>query len=86
MAQEWTYRFLAAAAGWAHAEAATVERIGGGHVVVELDSGLSGAPLAPDPSTSELRAWARAEGLEVPDRGRLRPEVLAAWRAAHGRT
>src|SRR6185437_14724235 len=28
---------------------------------------------APRPSTAEVRAWARATGLAVPDRGKLRP-------------
>lgn len=41
------------------------------------------APAAPEPNTAEVRAWARTAGLAVPDRGRLRPEVWAAWRAAH---
>jgi hypothetical protein len=35
------------------------------------------------PSTAEVRSWARSAGLEVPDRGRLRPEVWQAWREAH---
>jgi hypothetical protein len=30
-----------------------------------------------------LRAWARKRGMQVGDRGRLSPDVLAAWRAAH---
>ncbi|MGQ0846221.1 MAG: ERCC4 domain-containing protein [Sporichthyaceae bacterium] len=78
MAQEWTYRFLAAAAGWAHDESAAVARMG-------QDAGraeTTDAPLAPAPGTAELRAWARSAGLDVPDRGRLRPEILQAWRAA----
>jgi hypothetical protein len=64
LAEEWTYRFLAAAHTWASAE---------------TDS----APAAPAPSTAEVRAWARGAGLEVPDRGKLRPEVWDAWRAAN---
>ncbi|GAA3610535.1 hypothetical protein GCM10022223_28300 [Kineosporia mesophila] len=43
---------------------------------------LNPEPSEPEPSTKELRAWARGEGIDVPERGRLRPEVLAAWRAA----
>ena len=35
------------------------------------------------PSTAEIRAWARAGGMTVPDRGRLRPEIHQAWRDAH---
>jgi len=45
-------------------------------------AGTDEAPGEPDPSPAELRAWARAAGLSVSDRGRLRPEVLEAWRAA----
>lgn len=36
------------------------------------------------PTTAELRAWARSKGIDVGDRGRLSPEVLDAWHAAHG--
>lgn len=36
------------------------------------------------PTTAELRSWARAHGMDVGDRGRLSPEVRAAWDAAHG--
>ncbi|MGH3367150.1 MAG: Lsr2 family DNA-binding protein [Nocardioidaceae bacterium] len=35
------------------------------------------------PTTSEVRAWARTNGITVPDRGRLRPDVWQAWRDAH---
>lgn len=34
-------------------------------------------------STSEIRAWARANGHEVPDRGRVPGPVADAYRAAH---
>lgn len=77
LAEEWTYRYLAAAHAWAVDEAATVARIG------PVVSDLAEAPAAPEPSTAEVRSWARAEGIEVPPRGRLRPEVWDAWRAAH---
>ncbi len=33
-------------------------------------------------ATSVIRAWARENGIEVPDRGRLKPEVVQAWDAA----
>ena len=36
------------------------------------------------PTTAQLRAWAREQGMDVGDRGRLSPEVRAAWDAAHG--
>jgi ERCC4 domain len=82
LAEEWTYRYLAAAATWAETESAAVDRIGltsdarGGDTTID-------APGAPAPSTAEVRAWARANGVEVPDRGRLRPAVHQAWRDAH---
>jgi len=33
-------------------------------------------------ATSIIRAWARENGIEVPDRGRLKPDVVQAWEAA----
>lgn len=78
LAEEWTYRYLAAAHQWARDEEPALARIGTGKT--ETDAGLP----VPDPPTAELRAWARAAGLVVPDRGRLRPEILRAWRDAHG--
>jgi hypothetical protein len=77
LAEEWTYRYLAAAHTWAATEPTAATRIG--TTPGEFDA----APAAPEPSTAELRAWARAYGLTVPDSGRLRPEILDAWRAAH---
>ncbi|MDQ4134243.1 MAG: hypothetical protein M3179_13835 [Actinomycetota bacterium] len=77
LAEEWTYRYLAAARAWAVSEEAAIARIGTGE---DLDHGSQSQP---SPSTAEIRAWARAAGLTVPNRGRLRPEVLHAWREAH---
>lgn len=77
LAEEWTYRYLAAAHAWATDEVPAVARIGTG------DDAIVAAPPQPAPRTAEIRAWARANGLTVPDRGRLRPEVHQAWRAAH---
>lgn len=73
LAEVWTYRYLAAAVVWAGAEPAAVDRIGDG----TAETGT--APVSPEPTTAEVRAWARAAGLDVPDRGRLRPEVWDAW-------
>lgn len=93
LAEEWTYRFLAAAQVWASSEAAAVVRL---HAADDDGTGpddgtdpVSGPTptlsVAGDvePSTAQVRAWARAGGLAVPDRGRLRPEIWQAWRAAH---
>jgi hypothetical protein len=79
LAEEWTYRYLAAAWSWLDDEA-TASRHDPDPVeeappVPEVD--------APDPSTRDLRRWALEQGLPVSDRGRLRPDVLTAWRDAH---
>ncbi len=74
LAQEWTYRFLGAAIAHRalHLSAA------------QLESQLPAAgPLAPaEPTIAEVRAWALEAGLDVAAKGRLRPEVWAAHRAA----
>ena len=82
LAEEWTYRFLAAAHAWADTETASIERLTP-LAAAAATTELAQAPDAPAPSTAEVRAWARAAGLDVPGRGRLRPEIWAAWRAAH---
>ena len=78
LAEEWTYRFLAAAQTWADTEDAAIARSAPG-----TEDALADASAAPAPSTAEVRAWARGQGIAVPERGRLRPEVWDAWRAAH---
>ena len=81
LAEEWTYRYLAAARTWAVAEAVAEARINAlprPTLRVVRSSVPSGEPVA-----SEVRAWARDHGLDVPARGRLRPEVWAAWHQAH---
>ena len=82
LAEEWTYRFLAAAHAWAAAEAAATERLTP-LTAAAAATELAAAPGLPEPSTAEVRAWARATGLAVPGRGKLRPEIWAAWRTAH---
>ena len=79
LAEEWTHRYLAAAHIWATDELGLAERAG----IEVIRPETATAPAAPEPATSEVRAWARATGLAVPDRGRLRPEVWAAWHEAH---
>jgi len=73
LAEEWTYGYLAATHEWASTERAFTERI----------NGLNTTGQAPEPSTSEVRAWARDAGLHVTDCGRLRPEIWQAWRNAN---
>lgn len=76
LAEEWTYRYLAAALAWARDEHAVGTRLPG--AVPELSGGATSGP-----TTAEVRAWARDRGIEVPDRGRLRPEVWERYREAH---
>lgn len=71
LAQEWTYRFLAAARREIADDAGALVRV--------ADLVPAGPPPPPPPTTKEIRAWALRAGLPVSDRGRLRPEVLAAW-------
>lgn len=75
LAEEWTYRYLAAA----YVELSALRS------TEALAASLSEAGALPPAvaTTAEVRAWARAEGMPVSDRGRLRPEVLAAHRRAH---
>lgn len=74
LAQEWTYRFLAAA--WA----AAAHEHGGEHALRQL---APAQPLAPpEPTPAEVRAWAVARGIPVSDRGRVKREVVEAFRAA----
>ncbi len=74
LAEEWTYRYLAAAHAWAGTEQSITARIG---LPVEVDQ----STVAPqtEPSTAEVRAWARGAGIAVSDRGRLHPEIWQAW-------
>jgi hypothetical protein len=78
LAEQWVYRFLAAGYAWALTEPDAVDRLG-----APVLSDLHTAPPEPGPSTAEVHAWARATGLAVPDRGRLRPEIWSAWHTAH---
>jgi hypothetical protein len=75
LAQEWSYRFLGAAL--VH----HLEDAAGG--VVERSLPLAGPVAPPAPSVADIRAWAVREGLAVASKGRLRPEVTAAYAAAH---
>jgi hypothetical protein len=46
-------------------------------------SGPTPAPSTGSPSNSELRSWARENGVAVSDRGRVPASVLTAYRNAH---
>lgn len=80
LAEEWTYRYLAAAHTWATSEPAAIQRIGA-------------APFPPrtrldtaTPAAADIRAWARAQGLTVPDRGRIPTPIRQAWEQSHDTT
>jgi hypothetical protein len=46
-------------------------------------SGSSGSSSAGGPSPKEIREWARGQGMDVPERGRVSADVRAAYEAAH---
>ena len=84
LAEEWTYRYLAAAFSWLQDEPAAAERVTGLSSQLEqlAPAGLTTSARTA-PSTAEIRAWAQRNGQPVSDRGRLRPAVVAAWHLAH---
>lgn len=49
----------------------------------ELSPGEAVLNAALEPTTAQVRAWARAVGLDVPARGRLAPAVWEAYRRDH---
>ena len=75
LAQEWVYRFFGAA----------VEHYVQDAGAAVLEANLPAAPMleAAEPSIAVVRAWATTQGLAVSDRGRVRPEIWAAYRIAH---
>lgn len=75
LAQEWTYRFLAASLHELRLEGATDDRLG--------DLAAAPAPATKPPKPAVVRAWARARGLEVSDRGRIASGLVEAYIADH---
>ena len=82
LAEEWTYRFLAAAHAWAETEHAAVARL----------TPLAVAGARPNSTRRRRRRnppppksgpGPAPPALTVPDRGKLRPDIWAAWRTAH---
>ncbi|MET9779287.1 DEAD/DEAH box helicase family protein [Streptomyces sp. NPDC006367] len=41
------------------------------------------SPPAANPPVAQVRQWAKQQGMDVPDRGRLRSDIWDAWHAAH---
>lgn len=77
LAQEWTYRFLAAA------RVALAEEAIGDLAVRRLAAAPALAPAPP--STAEIRAWALTHGIEISDRGRVPKRVVEAYLEARAR-
>lgn len=75
LAQEWTYRFLGAALD--HADE---EEVGSARTA-DIPTAAPVAPAAP--TAAAVRAWAREEGIEISDRGRVPGAVVEAYRLAH---
>jgi hypothetical protein len=75
LAEEWTYRWLAAANRELAAAAATAD----------LETTLTSAgPLEPaEPTPAEIRAWAAAHGHDVADRGRIPATLRQAYDQHH---
>lgn len=48
-------------------------------------TGTSGKRAGADYDVREVRAWARDNNIEVPDRGRIKAEVVEQWKAATGK-
>lgn len=70
LAQEWTYRFLAAA----------LVEVAGEDVGAERTAALA---VATGPSAASIRIWAREAGFDVSDRGRIPAEIRAAFDRRH---
>ena len=88
LAEEWTYRWLAAAYTWAnthdtHDDGTADPRVAANAPTTTATTAASPSAQSTSPSTREVRAWAREQGMTVSDRGRLRPDLLTAWHHAH---
>lgn len=76
LAEEWTFRFLAAA---------VAEDVAGRRVEQRLAHLVEPPPLAPaPPRAADVRRWAAGQGLPVAAAGRVPASVVAAYHAARG--
>ena len=81
LAEEWTYRWLAAALTASQDETSGARRLATLAAAGRLDPrpvAMARVRAAAGASTAEVRAWALDHGMTVSDRGRLRPDVWAA--------
>lgn len=75
LAEEWTYRWLGACLHELDAAGRTE------HVELAF-AGAAGAPESAPPRpvrAKEIRAWARENGLPIPDKGRIPAEIRTLW-------
>lgn len=73
LAEEWTYRYLAAAQVWATAEEAAVERISGPNLSQSVKPNDYGT------SSAEIRAWAKSVGIDISARGSIPSSIRHLW-------
>jgi hypothetical protein len=74
LAEEWTYRWLGAC----------LAEIGGTEATAQVEATFApGGPVPPRaPSPRAVRQWARSQGIEVSDRGRVPKDLLRAYAEA----
>jgi nucleoid-associated protein Lsr2 len=60
-------------------------KIGGGARRGGRSAGRGGRGIGSTLNTTEIRNWARAQGIEIKDRGRVPAEVVAKYQAAAGK-
>jgi hypothetical protein len=71
LAQEWTYRWLGAC----------LAELGAARSTAGVEESFApGGPVPAEPSSpAEVRAWARVQGIEVSDRGRIPADVVRSF-------
>jgi hypothetical protein len=60
-------------------------KVGGGARRGGRAAGRGGRGVGPTLNTTEIRNWARSQGIEIKDRGRVPAEVVAKYQAATGK-
>ena len=77
LAQEWAYRWLGACL----AELDAAEGTSG----VEATFAEAGPAPAAEPTPSDIRQWARQQGIQLSDKGRIPKDVARRYREACSR-
>jgi hypothetical protein len=76
LAQEWAYRWLGACLAELDAAAVTSD--------LESTFAAGGPVPAAEPRPADVRQWARTQGLDISDRGRIPRELVLRYRSATG--